>query len=115
MSVTSPYVPNEGKFPDQIDSGEVADQGWTDTGMPRKRWLPGMDISFERRTSVPLSQLCQIGQNRLRAQVKLMIGEQSRTWFSGLLCCAVFFQDPMLHLLLLFQPMFWSALKALGL
>lgn len=30
MSVTSPHVPNEGKFPDQIDSGEVADQGWTD-------------------------------------------------------------------------------------
>ncbi|KAJ4958630.1 hypothetical protein NE237_025741 [Protea cynaroides] len=48
--------------------------------MPRKRWLPGMDISLERSTSVPLSQLCQIGQNRLRAQVKLMIGEQSRTW-----------------------------------
>ena len=38
VSVTSPHVPNEGKFPDQIDSGEVADQGWTDTGMPRKRW-----------------------------------------------------------------------------
>ena len=41
MSVTRPYVSNEGKLPDQIDNGEVADQGWTDTGMPRKRWLPG--------------------------------------------------------------------------
>ncbi|KAJ4971548.1 hypothetical protein NE237_004647 [Protea cynaroides] len=47
--------------------------------MPRKRWFSRMDISLERSTSVPLSQHCQIGQNRLRAQVKLMIGEQSRT------------------------------------
>ena len=27
MSVTSPHVPNEGPFPNQIASGEVADQG----------------------------------------------------------------------------------------
>lgn len=37
MSVTSPHVPNEGPFPNKIESGEVADQGWTDTGMPKKR------------------------------------------------------------------------------
>lgn len=51
MSVTSPHVPNEGQFENKIESGEVADQGWTDTGMPKKRWLPGMDISLERSTS----------------------------------------------------------------
>lgn len=51
MSVTSPHVPNEGQFLNKIESGEVADQGWTDTGMPKKRWLPGMDISLERSTS----------------------------------------------------------------
>lgn len=34
VSVTSPHVPNEGKFPNKIESGEVADQGWTE---PKKR------------------------------------------------------------------------------
>lgn len=37
VSVTSPHVPNEGPFQNKIESGEVADQGWTDTGMPKKR------------------------------------------------------------------------------
>jgi hypothetical protein len=37
-------------FQNQIESEEVADQGWTDMGMPKKRWLPEMDISLERST-----------------------------------------------------------------
>jgi hypothetical protein len=61
--VTSPHstcTKRRTIFKNQIESGEVADQGWTDTGMPKKRWWPGMDISLERSRIVGFDSLSHL-------------------------------------------------------